>query len=127
MTVDEYINSFHGKVFEWGSCDCYTFVRGWIDEAFPNNKLPKLKYNSVRGAHDINLKFDWVVEIKKAFRFEIVDNAEDGDLFIIKDGFQCAHLVGSGRIFSLDKYLGLVGTDINLLTNKSFIRLVEAY
>lgn len=125
MNITEYINQFKGVPFEWGKNDCYTFTRGWIDIKYPDKLVKLPAYSSIKEAHNLNLTYDWFLEIRKTFNFKIVEEPEDGDLFIIKDGFQCAHLVGDGRLWSMDKVLNLVGTDVNFARGKPFIRILN--
>jgi hypothetical protein len=129
MTLTEYIKEAKQAPFQWGSSDCYTFVRGWIDLQFPDNKLPIHDYRDLKGAYKWNQSKQWVEEIKKAFDYELVDakNVQDGDILIIKDSFQCAHLINQSMAYSVDIRLGVVGVSLKMFAECSFLRLRRAY
>lgn len=127
--LNEYIESQRNASFGWGTNDCYTFVRGWIDLQFPQNKLPVHTYKDFKGACRWNYERRWVEELKKAFSLEIVDsqNVRDGDILVIEDAFQCAHLINNHTAYNIDVELGLVGISLKLFPRCSFIRLERAY
>lgn len=129
MILMDYINSYRNEPFEWGRRDCYTFVRKWIDLEFPQNRLPEHTYDDLKGAYAWNREKDWFKEIREAFNYKIVDGieAQDGDILIVKDNFQCAHLVANGMVYSIDLRLGLIGVNLKLLEKSRFVRLLRAY
>lgn len=125
MELKEYIDNFKNLKFKWGEVDCYRFIRGYIDLKFPNNKLPILDYQGKTEAHQLNKKYNWFEEIEKTFKYEIVDSMnhlQDGDLLIMRDGFQCIHIVSENQVWSIDIHFNLVGLP---LYKGKYLRLLE--
>ena len=126
MELKQYIENFKKLKFKWGEVDCYRFIRGYIDLKFPNNKLPILDYQGKSEALLLNKKYNWFEEIEKTFKYEIIDcmnHLEDGDLLILKDGFQCIHIVSENQVWSIDIHFNLVGLP---LYKGKYLRLLES-
>jgi|LakMenEpi03Aug12_release.lakeMendotaPanAssembly.Ray.scaffolds.fasta_scaffold01826_55 hypothetical protein len=122
--MQNFINDWQHKKFEWGIADCYTFTRTYIDFKFSENNLPILEYNNLKTAVLLNKKYSWIDEIKKNFKFEIINkNFEDGDLLIVDDDFQCAHLYYNNHIYSFDPELNFVSINVGVVKPQAMIRL----
>lgn len=107
MQFNQYLDLAKSKPFRWGEHDCQTLINNWLRIRYPGNKLPQLTYTNNLGAYRQSVKFDWLVELGKAFRISFVEDSkylqsEDIILEIPKQkAIQSAHFVFGDSIVTL--------------------------
>jgi len=127
--LQTHLEEYQSKLFEWGKADCYTLASEYINKQFPENKLLKLEYKTEKEAYRFNLKYDWFGELNKSFETQIVEanNAQNGDLLIVRDKFQGAHIIYNNQVYSMSELTNLSSLPLKTLGTVKLLRLIRSF
>jgi hypothetical protein len=127
--LQAHLEEYQAKLFEWGEADCYTLIREYLDKQFPGNKGLKVEYKTEKEAYRFNLKHDWFKELNKSFETQIVEanNAQNGDLLIVRDKFQGAHIIYNNQVYSMSELTNLSSLPLKTLGAVKLLRLIRSF
>ena len=118
--LSTYIESFSNKKFDWGSVDCYQFVKGWFAIKHPDLLLPIPEYFTTRSALTAIAQFYSIDNyLQDKVKYRIIKDTKafiDGDVVITFEGsLICMHLACDGHLWSISKDRGLTKIDKEIL------------